>query len=115
MRIQRSNLPEPEEEYNPKINVRSKWKPDPAAEVIEDAIDAFERNTTRDYQESKRTALIYNINRNIIEMLRTVKRQRQLIVTATDKGLGTAVMEFEQYTRRALDDHLNNPSNYKEI
>ena len=70
IRIQCSNLPEPEEEYNPKIYKRSEWKPDPAAEVIEDAIDAFERNTTKDYQEIKRTALVYKINGNNIEMLR---------------------------------------------
>ena len=87
--------------------------------IEDDAVDAFERNTNTDYQESTRTALIiYNININIninIEMLRTVKRKRQFIVTATDKGLRTAVMEFEQYNRRSLGDHLNNPVNYKEI
>ena len=48
-------------------------------------------------------------------MLRTVKRKRRLIVTATDKGLGTAVIGFEQYTGRSLGDHLNNSINYKEI
>lgn len=115
IRIQCSNLPEPEEEYNPNIYKRSEWKLDLAAKVIEDAVNAFERNTNEDYQESKRTSLVYNINENSIEMLRIVKRKRQLIVTATDKGLGTAVMECKQYTRRALEDHLNNTSNYKEI
>ena len=74
IRIQCSNLPEPEEEHHPKIYKRSEWKPDPAAEVIEDAIDAFERNTTNDYQESKRTSPVYNINGNNIVILKTKTR-----------------------------------------
>ena len=78
-------------------------------------MDAFERNTNKDYQESRKAALIYNVNGNNIEMLRTVKRERRLFVTATDKGLGTAVMEFELYNRRAFGDHLDNPTNCKEI
>jgi len=78
-------------------------------------MDAFERNTNKDYQESRKAVLIYNVNGNNIEMLRTVKRERRIFVTATDKGLGTVVMEFELYNRRAFEDHLDNPTNYKEI
>ena len=58
----------------PRYIKRSEWKPDPAAEVIEDAIDVFERNTTNDYQESKRTSPVYNINGNNIVILKTKTR-----------------------------------------
>jgi len=115
IRIQCYNFPESEEEYNPKLYKKSDWEPKNAPEAVEDAINAFELNTNKDYQESRKATLIYNVNGNNIEMLRTVKRERRLFVTATDKGLGTAVMEFELYNRRAFEDHLDNPTNYEEV
>jgi len=102
IRIQCCNFPDSDDDYNPKLYKTSEWEPKEAPEEIEDAMDAFERNTNKDYQASRKATLIYNVNGNNIEMLRTVKRERRLFVTATDKGLGTAVMEFELYNRRAL-------------
>jgi hypothetical protein len=44
-----------------------------------------------------------------------IKKTRKLVITASDKGLGPAIMEIDTYIERALNDHLNNPINYKEI
>ena len=115
IRIQCYNFQESDNTYNPKLYKKSDWEPKEAPDEIEDAMDPFERNTNKDYQESRKVALIYSVNGNNIEKLQTVKREWHLFVTATYKGLGTAVMEFKSYNRRAFEDHLNNPTNYEEI
>ena len=75
IRIQCCNFPDSDDDYNPKLYKTSEWEPKEAPEEIEDAMDAFERNTNKDYQASRKATLIYNVNGNNIEMLGTVKRE----------------------------------------
>jgi hypothetical protein len=44
-----------------------------------------------------------------------LKKGKIFTVTSTDKNLGTGIMETPLYFRRALGDHLLNPSQYCEI
>jgi hypothetical protein len=50
-----------------------------------------------------------------IEILRRIKKERKLMITSTDKGLGPAIMEIKQYITRGLADHLLNTTNYREL
>ena len=56
-------------------------------EPIEDATNDFKEATTKAFEKSHRGPLIFNLEKSRIE--------RKLIITATDKNLGPAIMKIE--------------------
>jgi hypothetical protein len=57
----------------------------------------------------------YNINPQTIQQLRKLKKDSKLMLTATDKNLGPAIMESSLYFKRFLNNHLLNQKQYAEI
>lgn len=104
-------------DFNPKLHVKSDWIPDPAPTTIENAINDFEEKTNTSFAAARKIKLlpIYDVKRSSIDLIRSIKKNRKLVITASDKGLGPTIMETSTYINRAFDDHLNNPINYKEI
>ena len=91
--------------------------PDPAPTAIENAINDFEEKTNTSFELVRKIKLlpIFNVKRSSIDLIRSIKKNRKLVITASDKGLGPTIMETSTYIRRAFDNHLNNPTNYSEI
>jgi hypothetical protein len=58
---------------------------------------------------------IFNLDKERIDLLRQVKKERKFIISATDKNLGPAILEIDQYIDRALNDHLDHPETYREL
>jgi hypothetical protein len=59
---------------------------------------------------------IFNLDKERIELLRQVKNERKcIIISATDKNLGPAVMEIDQYIKGALKDYLDHTETYREL
>ena len=104
-----------DEEFNPKLYIRSKWEPDLAPTAVEKAINEFETNTNTLFNASRIAAPMYNIQSQQIKLLRLIKKERKLIITETDKGLGPAIMEIDKYIKLFQANHLNDRTNYCEI
>jgi hypothetical protein len=58
---------------------------------------------------------IFNLDKERIDLLRQVKKERKFIISATDKNLDPAIMEIDQYIERALKDHLDHAETYREL
>ena len=83
--------------------------------VIEDAIDKFKSTTTAMFKASQKNKPLFNLTKEQVDRLIKIKKDQKLIIVASDKGLGPAVMEIEHYIFLAQNHHLNNKNNYKEL
>ena len=97
----------------PKLRSRSKWEPDPAPKMVEDALTRFKTSITKAFENSWSRPHIVNIEKRKVDLLRLIKKERKFIVIATDKNLGPAIMEIEYYIHRCLTDHLDDTDTYK--
>ena len=97
----------------PKLRSRSKWEPDPAPKMVEDALTRFKTSITKAFENSWSRPHIVNIEKRKVDLLRLIKKERKFIVIATDKTLGPAIMEIEYYIHRCLTDHLDDTDTYK--
>ena len=104
-------------EFNPKLYVKGSWLLEPAPSVVEAAIHGFEEKTNTIFalERKKRFLPIFDVNRSSIDLIRSIKKDQKLVITASDKGLGPTIMEINTYISRAFVNHLNNPTNYKEV
>jgi hypothetical protein len=57
----------------------------------------------------------FNLNPQQHWVLCTLKSDRHFIVVLTDKNLGPAIMERDEYIKCVLDNHLNNTSTYTRL
>ena len=100
--------------YNRKLYKKNiDYDPPDAREPIKDAMNDFEEATTEAFEKWHRGPPIFNLEKSRIDLLRKIKKERKLVITATDKKQGPAIMEIEQYTARVLTDHLNNTDMYR--
>jgi hypothetical protein len=106
----------PRELKSPKLYIKNpNWDPDEAHAEIEKAITHFEKATTDAFLHSRRLKHDYNLNPATLQTLRDIRLSKRFCVTATDKNLGPAILEMDQYIERAHSDHLGNTSQYTEI
>jgi hypothetical protein len=103
-----------DDNYSPKFYVKSKREPDIAPDTVESALNDFEDQSNVLFK-TKKSPTIFNMKKSNIEILRRIKKERKLMITSTDKGLGPAIMEIKQYITRGLADHLLNTTNYREL
>jgi hypothetical protein len=116
IRIRYTFRNEEDSDYNRKLYVKNEeWEPNQAPPNIEDAINKFEAASGDAFRQSRHYKHDYNIDPRTIQQLRQLKKDGKLMVTATDKNLGPAIMETSLYFRRSLDDHLLNKTQYAEI
>ena len=101
--------------YIPKLHTKSDWLPPDAPKKVEKAMDDFELTTKNAFKASWSKPHIPNINKEKVNLLRTIKKERKFIVIAADKQLGPCVMELKQYVNRSLTDHLHNSDTYEEL
>jgi hypothetical protein len=74
-----------EEEYNPKLQATSDYKPPLAPGDIEAALDEFETTTSTTFKTYRMIPPIFNLDKERIDLLRQVKKERKFIISATDK------------------------------
>ena len=67
------------------------------------------------FKASQQNKPLFNLTKEQVDRLIKIKKDRKLIIVASDKGLGPAVMEIKHYIFLALNHHLNNKNNYKEL
>jgi SAM-dependent MidA family methyltransferase len=84
-------------------------------EEIEDAINKFETTSSDTFRTYRMIPPISNLDKERIDLLQQVKKERKCIISATDKNLGPAIMEIDQYIERALKYHLDHTETYREL
>ena len=82
-------------DFNPVLHVQGPWQPEPAPGIVESAINDFEEKTNNlfDLERKIKILPIFDIKRSSIDLIRSIKKHRKLVITASDKGLGPTIME----------------------
>jgi hypothetical protein len=101
--------------YNPKLYVKLKnWNPDKADPAIEAAIANFGKSIQQEVV-ANRTRFRPNLLRNELHLLQQVRQNLDLVILNTDKNLGPAIWEREEYIKQTLKEHLLDNSKYKQL
>jgi hypothetical protein len=104
--------------YIKQIYLRNKnWNPEPAPPDIEDKITYFDK--TLKTQQNALVSKYKNINlRNLMKpqslTLTALKENKLFVIKPTDKNLGPAIMDTEQYAIQVLTEQLLT-SDYKQL
>ena len=97
--------------------MKGPWELDRIHLLLKNAINDLEEKTNSSFDLTRRIKLcpICHVKRSSIDLICSIKKNWKLVMTVSDKGLGTTIMEINSYINRVFDDHLNNPTNYKEL
>ena len=105
---------EQENKYNRKLYIKSDYEPPPANDFIESNLNKFEQ---------KLTSIRNNINSNCKpstnitptqeKLLYSTRKNKSIVILQTDKNLGAAAMEWDEYVNSMLDEHLLNGDTYE--
>jgi hypothetical protein len=99
------------ETYIPQIYVKLKgWNPPPALLDIENRITDFEKNLQNAIKSNKNSKYnSTNLTPSQHHTLQQLKTNKELIIMPTDKNLGPAIMNHDEYIQLCLSHHLLTP------
>ena len=99
--------------YNPKLYIirEENLQLDKAPRKIEKAFNKFEEATRKAFGKRPQVG---NLHKTKIELLRTIRKERKIIIVTADKNLGLCILEIEQYIKRCLSNHLVRKETNKE-
>ena len=105
---------EREENFNPKLYVKSRWKPKPwmNPNCLLDRFDNFSKGIRANFHVSTASHNLPLHHRNALDYLRSNKDN---IVIRCDKNLGPALIERDKYIRLILRDHLQDTHTYTRL
>lgn len=104
------NQIENETEYIKQLYVKNRnWHPPPASNTIEEGITKFEKLLKQAHNSLQKM----NLNKNLSNLtplqshaLNSLKRNRDIVIKATDKNLGPVAIDLSRYTQQVLQEHL---------
>ena len=102
-------------DYNPKLYVKTDWKPPPADTNLEHRMMEFASRFERATLAYSRQRAHKNLSTFQYGILRELKRDTRFFVCLTDKNLGPAIIERDTYFKRCLDDHLEHTDTYRRL
>ena len=109
------DLPD-DDNYNPKLYIRSDYKFRETSPAIETAIVNFHNAiNTEQLLISQKSKPFRNLTHSQYKLLHFFKDNDQYIVVEGDKNLGPCILERESYIRRGCLDHLSNTRNYQQL
>jgi hypothetical protein len=107
---------DPYETYDPKIYVKLKhWEADPCTTPgKEDELAAFRRQFTSLVANHDPTPAS-SLSKRQEQLLTSLRKAKQFIITPTDKNLSPAILERSKYMARCFKDHLRNKLTYRRL
>jgi len=102
------------EDFNPKLYLKTDWDPPAAADDIEKRLSEFCRSI-REHKNLHSSRPATNISRLQYRALKFLKNNKDFIVALADKNLGPILIERDEYVRRVFKDHLSNEATYTQI
>jgi hypothetical protein len=115
IRLKFVKFPPKQDMFIKKLHSKSDWPPPDAPKTVETAMNRFEAATKIAFTKSWKQKHLQNLKESRIDLLRSIKKERQYIVIASDKNLGPCIIEIDRYINLCLDDHLNKTDTYKEL
>jgi hypothetical protein len=103
-----------EENFNPKLFIRSEWEPDQEAipDDLKKRTDVFLKEITSLFKKRRSPpSLLYSQR----QLLKNLQNNSDFMVVVTDKNLGPAIIEREVYIKRCLTDHLHDEATYRQL
>jgi len=88
------------------------FQPDELQPSVKNALREFEEALKQHGQAHRSHP---NITREQKTRLRELKQDERIVILPTDKNLGPSVLDTETYIDRALQDHLLNETNYRQL
>ena len=114
--VDSEDIEDTQDPFNPNLYIKSDWQPPVASNGIEVRINEF-----HNLLASTRKNILHNthssrtLTPSQIHLLDWLKNNPKFIVLDTDKNLGPAIMEREEYIRAMLDQHLLKTKNYTQL
>jgi len=98
----------PNQTYIPQIYIKLKdWHPPPASLNTENRITLFEKNVRQAVELNNHKQHPYtNLTSVQREVLKQLKQSKDLVILPTDKNLGPAILNRDQYITQVLSEHL---------
>jgi hypothetical protein len=98
----------PNQTYIPQIYIKLKdWHPPPASLNTENRITLFEKNVRQAVESNNHKQHPYtNLTSVQREVLKQLKQSKDLVILPTDKNLGPAILNRDQYITQVLSEHL---------
>eukprot|EP00978_Attheya_sp_CCMP212_P004338 scaffold9464_cov25-Attheya_sp.AAC.2 len=105
---------DPDREYIPELYINSELEPPKASREVKRALNNFE--VQLDFEFNKRSIRpginLLKVQQNALKFLHD---SDNFVVLATDKNLGPAIIEKDEYICKAQKDHLSEPSTYRQL
>jgi hypothetical protein len=102
-----------ETNYIKQIYIRnSSWNPPPAPTKVEDGITNFEKLIKASQNRltlKNRIVNLSNLTTLQSRALKLLRQNKQIIIKPTDKNLGPALLELDEYIHQVLQEHLLTP------
>jgi len=104
-----------EDDYNPRMYVKSHWTPPPwtwPRASLDDRLESFDNKLATLFRRRKgKTNLLPYQHRALCAL----QSQKEFLIVPCDKNLGPAIIQTEEYIRLAFRDHLNCTATYKRL
>ena len=111
-----SKNPPEDDEYDPKMYIKSGYQFDKATPEIEQALANFESAfIAKQLATNQRRRSTPNITSSQHELMLSLKNNDMYIVIAADKTRAPIITEREVYIEEACRQHLGNERNYKQL
>ena len=108
------NLKNKDDNYHPKLYIKSDWDPPPACEEVERRLTQFYLDIIHHKSKFSPTPTT-NISRLQYRALKFLKNNPIYIVAQADKNLGPVLIERDVYIKTVFQHHLSNKETYTQI
>ena len=110
-----ANLPDIEDDYNPRLHVPSDWYPPDGCRHPAQLVERFARFSLalRALVHKKRSRP--NLLPHQRRALQHLRAQRDFLVINCDKNLGPAIIERDEYIKLVIRDHLSDADTYRRL
>ena len=102
------------ETYEPKLYIKSTWKPPYADNSTESALSNFNKDIRAASNQLPKHQH-YNLTKSQLNTLSNLMKRSDLVVLLSDKNLGPAIIERSKYIKGVLHQHLLKNTHYKRI
>ncbi len=107
--LQYNNIDSNQDYINQLYKRNKNWDPPPASNVIETKITCFEKLLKEKHNtlvKKYKYSSLSNLTPLQLKALSLQKKNKEVVIKSTDKNLGPAIMDLDQYTTQILTEHL---------
>jgi len=105
------NLNTNDDDFHPRLYIKSKWNPPRANDDVEDRLENFFQNI-KTHKSKYSPTKSSNMSRLQYRALKFLKNNEQFIVAQADKNLGPVLIERENYIKTVFNHHLSDKKTY---